>query len=504
MDNKNNVKIDYVLTTKGVLNIAFNGKAHTVAKHEERFKRVAELCEQATVVGLTDPEVDELTRLLNPSAAIKDSFSGALTGFKLEVIHGVVYKDGEPIHNAVTRKIQEFVAEDLPFGPLFRFLERLEANPSAESRAELYDFLDRTGLPITPDGCFLAYKGVTEDFKDCHTRTFDNSPGQVHELARDQVDPDRRRQCSYGFHVGAYPYASSFGRVVVRVKVDPSDAVAVPLDHDAQKLRTRKYEVLDVYDTSKGEMPKPLYGEKGEDFIKPEPVKAEEPVSEPTNTSAWTQEKVRDILASVIEEVTECTKITDFDREIDTFMSEDSDDFDDECTAIENKLNERLSTSDSPFELSTWNSINDLAMIIANELNEDREDDTYYAIAEDGDDEESEEDQEESEPQAQLTDHGDGTFTATASKGDLRDLLPPMLPPVAETEKEPEEGPMLDKGPFTSVKKRTSWYMDEYTRDGIVAYAAKRGVVKHKEEARRIGKEATAQRLAEQDFAAKD
>jgi len=84
------------------------------------------------------------------------------------------------------------------------------SNPSMTSRNELFLFLEAANLPITEDGCFLAYKAVTSDFKDKHSRKFDNSPGVTLEMPRRDVDDNREQTCSYGFHAAAYEYAKGF------------------------------------------------------------------------------------------------------------------------------------------------------------------------------------------------------------------------------------------------------------------------------------------------------
>jgi hypothetical protein len=102
-------------------------------------------------------------------------------------------------------------------------------------------------MPITDDGCFLGYKGVTNDYKDVHSGRFDNSVGAINEMPRNKVCDDFRQGCSYGFHVGSLEYATRWGPKTVIVKVNPKDVVSVPEDSNWQKLRTAKYEVVAKY-----------------------------------------------------------------------------------------------------------------------------------------------------------------------------------------------------------------------------------------------------------------
>ena len=159
---------------------------------------------------------------------------------------GVVYK-GEPITGYLAQKMTTFFREGLPVKHYCLFLDNLMANPSMTARNELFLFLEAADLPITDDGCFLAYKAVDANLKDKHTHNFDNSPGQTLEMPRREVDDNRDRTCSYGFHVAAYEYAKNFlgstGDRMVATKVNPADVVSVPSDYKNQKLRTCKYSV---------------------------------------------------------------------------------------------------------------------------------------------------------------------------------------------------------------------------------------------------------------------
>ena len=180
---------------------------------------------------------------------------------QVSIVNGKVMFEGEEVHGSISKRIIEFMSKGLPFQPLVKFLENLMENPSMQSQQELYDFLEHENLPITEDGCFLAYKAVSKDFKDKWRGTFDNSVGQVCEMRRAKVDDNRSQGCSAGLHAGALNYVANYGSVdagdnIVIVKINPEDVVSVPSDCNCEKLRTCKYEVVGLY---QGELPKPLY-----------------------------------------------------------------------------------------------------------------------------------------------------------------------------------------------------------------------------------------------------
>lgn len=226
--------IGYIIVKDNV-SLTIDGKPYSIGRSHLNFDKI--------VAALKAEEFDKLDRLIDVAGDVSRRLKGKITVNEF----GEVLQDGKPVHNVVATRIGEFVRGGLPFEPLVRFLENLLANPSEHSIEQLYAFLEHGGFPITPDGCFLAYKGVTDDFKDKHTKSFDNKIGSVNEMPRERVDPSPHAACSVGFHVGTHNYATQFvndGGKVVMVKVNPADAVSVPHDHSCEKLRVCRYEVV--------------------------------------------------------------------------------------------------------------------------------------------------------------------------------------------------------------------------------------------------------------------
>ena len=119
------------------------------------------------------------------------------------------------------------------------------ANPSYRAVNELYGFLEKNNLPITPDGHFLAYKRVRDDYKDVYSGTMDNSIGKIVEMERNLVNDDKNQTCSSGLHFCSEGYLNHFGgdRTVI-VKINPRDVVSIPTDYDNSKGRACRYEVI--------------------------------------------------------------------------------------------------------------------------------------------------------------------------------------------------------------------------------------------------------------------
>lgn len=226
-----------VLITNDTVTLVLKGQSFTGSR--------AYAQDSGALLALKQGQYERAAELLNKAKAIVRRSLGAFT-----IENGVIFHNGNPVHNVVAERIVQFVDEGLPFMPLVNFLENLIQNPSNRATLELYNFLEHKNLPITEDGHFLAYKSVGSDYRDKYSGKIDNSVGQIVEVPRNTVDDNREHECSSGLHVGALDYSGpngwyhSFGDKVVIVKVNPRDAVSVPRDHNAQKLRVCRYEVI--------------------------------------------------------------------------------------------------------------------------------------------------------------------------------------------------------------------------------------------------------------------
>lgn len=183
----------------------------------------------------------------------------AKSGFQVNVATQEVAYHGELLPTPLARKVFSLIEQNLPVTLLEKFWENLKKNPSYNSVRELYDFLSYKELPITEDGCFLAYRGLQGDFYsisgNLETKVLQgtvNSRGQIYngvgehiEVERNCVDDNRENHCSFGVHAGSWRYASQWSRgKMVVVKINPKDVVSVPSDYDCQKLRCCAYTVV--------------------------------------------------------------------------------------------------------------------------------------------------------------------------------------------------------------------------------------------------------------------
>ncbi len=241
--------MNYVLTDKSVV-LCYKDKLVPVPAENPMYAQIRKALKLGKTDGLED--------MLDVAKRLKKHSSG-----RFYMKDGEVFADGMVMPSTLSKRVLSFADADLPVEPLLKFWENLVQNPSESSRNELYAFLEVNHVPLTEDGCFIAYKKIRADFKDIYTGTIDNSVGAKPKVDRSRVDPNRQNTCSTGLHVAAFNYAKySYGsqnEPLVLVKVNPKDVVTVPPDYHEQKMRVCEYEVLEVFDGN-NPLTQELYG----------------------------------------------------------------------------------------------------------------------------------------------------------------------------------------------------------------------------------------------------
>jgi len=177
------------------------------------------------------------------------------------VENGKLSWDGKAMPEMFTDTMLDMMDQGFPFEPMLNFLDNMSDNPSDNAVVELFDFMAHKQMPITSDGCFLAYKAVRGDYQDLYSGTIDNSVGSVCEMPRASVNSNREHHCAAGLHVGAIDYARQYGGIgddndsdggsgnrLMICKVNPADVISVPTDSRCQKLRACRYEVVSEFE----------------------------------------------------------------------------------------------------------------------------------------------------------------------------------------------------------------------------------------------------------------
>jgi len=229
-------KINWLITDNNIT-VHYDGQTHIVPRTDALADKL--------ISAMKEKRLDEIPNLVSAAKRVESFSKGNFL-----VKDGEVMVNGSPAPRVLSDKIVKFANEGLPYEPLLKFAERLQHNPSYRAVNELYQFLEKNDHPITENGHFIAYKKVKDDFKDVHSGTFDNSPGNIVQVPRNQVDEDCTRTCSNGLHAANFAYAMNFygGGKMLEVEVDPADVVAIPTDYDQAKMRVSRYKVLGVVD----------------------------------------------------------------------------------------------------------------------------------------------------------------------------------------------------------------------------------------------------------------
>lgn len=248
-----------------VVTVVIDNQTHTITKTHPLFDEVKRC--------IREGEWDRVKDIIEPKKVIVKFSNGTIR------IDGdtVYYRDVE-MHNSLTCRMIDMIKEGFDITPLVNFLGNLMMNPSKTAVSELYGFLEKNNLPITPDGYFMAFKKVNKNFYDIHSGTVLNKPaymmspsdlelikevqGKKNEVTvavannvtvismeRNEVDDARHNTCSTGLHFCSKEYLSHFGSTndpVVILKINPADVVSIPSDYNDSKGRTCAYQVVGV------------------------------------------------------------------------------------------------------------------------------------------------------------------------------------------------------------------------------------------------------------------
>ena len=205
---------------------------------------------------------DEFLELIDTVSVIENWSEG-----NFEFKDGYLFYEDEQVASQPTERIVGLIKGGHDHKPMLAYLDRLYQNVSNRAVMESYDWCSHKGLPITPDGMLVGYKGVTVyqgedtvdkigniitegDLVDKYTgKSFRNNTMDSPSMNRRRVSDNCNEGCAAGLHVGTFEYASDWatnsGKVVL-VKFDPSDIVSVPTDCNHQKMRVSAYTVIGI------------------------------------------------------------------------------------------------------------------------------------------------------------------------------------------------------------------------------------------------------------------
>ena len=214
--------------------VIIGSKPHTISKTHITYQRVVD--------AIKAGDWETVKNIIDPVKVVLSYGEG-----NVSVQGETLYWKGEQFAGVLATRMITMLQEGFTIEPMVKFMHNLMKNPSKRSVDELYGFLEKNNLPLTPDGHFLAYKKVRKDFLDIHSGTMDNSPGTIVEMERNRVDDNKDQTCSTGLHFCGMSYLDHFGggdsRTVI-VKINPADVVSIPSDYNGAKGRACRYEVI--------------------------------------------------------------------------------------------------------------------------------------------------------------------------------------------------------------------------------------------------------------------
>jgi hypothetical protein len=252
-DVQNHTPPPYSITDNSIT-ILWNDESHTVSSSAPNYR------------DLKDCILNGAWDVIDEALTVSKSFEKISDGL-ITIKENAVHYNGEPIHNAATQKLLDLLTQGLSDPkPWMRFIEKLMANPSYNSREQSYKFLEHRNMPITKDGDVIGYKGVNNEYKDIYSGKFDNSVGQTLAMDRANVDDNVDHGCSAGFHIGSHDYADSWGSngKLMVVEFSPTDIVSVPTCSSYAKLRVCRYKVIGESE-NRQKLDNGLYGDENDD-----------------------------------------------------------------------------------------------------------------------------------------------------------------------------------------------------------------------------------------------
>lgn len=268
------------------------GVVTKVQSNEPQFSRAVELIKAGKLEEVERMSVKNMVADFTQSASAKSAdFVVRLSGGR--VMYSWKGQPEKELHNSMTERVIRMAQEGYDVKPLVNFMTNLMNNPSKTSIDELYLFLEATGLPITSDGHFIAYKIVRDDYTSIHDVSFRNDVGTFVEMPRHEVDDNRDRTCSQGLHFCSKEYLNKYGSGsydsdrLVLVKINPADVVSIPSDYNNAKGRASKYLIWkDITETDwRNRFTQEDYTSKPVEVVENEFVD----VSEPMSFTSWNE-----------------------------------------------------------------------------------------------------------------------------------------------------------------------------------------------------------------------
>jgi len=267
-------EIKYTITYSE-LSFVLNGTQITMQKSDDKYPAVLE--------AVTTNDYDALNKLIVTETSIKENIQSFLSDtningmfdvddealkIKIDIVDKMLMCNGKKFGGKLSLEFIQYAAQNdvTNIAQFKRFIYNCSLNPSSNSVNELYDFVIKNALKVTPSGSVLLYKWVRDNYFDQHTGKFDNHPGKTVWMDRSKVNDNRNETCSNGLHLCSFGY-SKFSQRLLICELHPKNAVSIPSDYNQSKMRCCEYSVLlDVTEYYSEMLSKGDYLSKGTTF----------------------------------------------------------------------------------------------------------------------------------------------------------------------------------------------------------------------------------------------
>lgn len=218
--------------------VIVDNRPYTVNKNTHPFYTEIVTC-------IRDRKWDDLPTYLDINRKLETWFEG-----NIKIDKEVVSYCGRPVPEAMGNMLVNLIKNKIDHTYFVKFIENLMKNPSKKSIDQLYIFLERNQMPITEDGCFMAYKAVDEGYMSKYADKVTGEKvrymiGDKPSMPRNLISDDSDVMCDQGLHACSMEYLRSWSAThLMLVKINPANVVSIPKDHNFTKMRVCEMEVV--------------------------------------------------------------------------------------------------------------------------------------------------------------------------------------------------------------------------------------------------------------------
>lgn len=237
-------EIKYTVTSREI-SFVFQGTSFNIPKNNENYSEIYQAVVENNYAVLDGLVTSQQKLTENIKTVVSTLNEDDTDSIQVKILDKQIYCNNKIFKGLASADFIKYVAENNArmVSQFKRFMFNCSLNPSNDSVEELYDFVVKNRLKVTPAGTILLYKWVKDNYHDCRTGNFNNTPGLTIKMDRKKVNPNRYETCSNGLHLCSYKYGK-FGDRLLLVELDPKNSVSIPTDYSQSKMRCCEYTSL--------------------------------------------------------------------------------------------------------------------------------------------------------------------------------------------------------------------------------------------------------------------